>query len=125
MLKYVYPNRPTNDIQYSSPPNESPIIHNNVSTYAQALMQFHEFNPVPEISSHKRLKLQFNEKSHSNKRNTIKEIPQHIHNKSETKSVTLISSKSRGETNLFPLTTKKNQLHHSNNDSNNSENHHK
>ena len=98
MLKYVYPNRPTNDIQYSSSPNENPIIHNNVSTYAQALMQFHVSNPVPEVSSHKRLKFQFIEKSHSNKRNAIKEIPQPIHNKSETKSVTSISSKSRGET---------------------------
>ena len=38
MLKYVYPNRVTNDIQYPSPQKEIPIIHNNVSTYAQALM---------------------------------------------------------------------------------------
>ena len=59
VLKDIYPNRPINHIQYSRPPNESPIIHNNVSTYAQALMQFHESNPVLETSSHKRLKFQF------------------------------------------------------------------
>ena len=98
MLKYIYPNRPTNHIQYSSPPNESPIIHNNVSTYAQVVMQFHESNPVPETSSHKRLKLHFHEKSNSNKRNATKESSQPIHNKNETKSITSISSKSRGET---------------------------
>ena len=34
MLKYVYPNRTSTEIQYSSPQNKSPIIHNNVSTYA-------------------------------------------------------------------------------------------
>ena len=63
MLNYIYPNRVTNNIQYTSPQYESPIIHNNVSTYAQALMHFHESNPVPDTSSHKRLKLQFNEKT--------------------------------------------------------------
>ena len=63
MLKYFYANRATNDIQYSSPQNENPIIHNNISTYVQTLMQFHESNPVPDSSSHKRLKLQFNDKS--------------------------------------------------------------
>ena len=34
MLKYLYPNRTSTYIQYSSPQNESLIIHNNVSTYA-------------------------------------------------------------------------------------------
>ena len=92
MLKYVYPNRATNDIQYSSPQNEILIIHNNVSTYAQALMQFHESNHVPEPSSHKRLKIQFNDKSNYTKRNVVKEIPQPIHNKSLTQSVTSIST---------------------------------
>ena len=60
-------------------------------------MQFHESNPVPDSSSHKRLKLQFNDKSNSTKRNTVNEIPQPIHNNSETKSVTLIGNKSRGK----------------------------
>ena len=55
MLFYVYPNHETNEIQYSNPQNESSIIHNNVATYAQALKQFHELNPVPETSSHQRL----------------------------------------------------------------------
>ena len=38
MLTYVYTNCATNNIQYSSPQNESPIIHNNVSTYALTLI---------------------------------------------------------------------------------------
>ena len=60
ILKYVYPNCTSKDIQYSSQQNEDQIIHNTVSTYAQALTQFHESNPVPITSSHKKLKLQFN-----------------------------------------------------------------
>ena len=63
ILNYIYPNRVTNNIQYNIPQYESPIIHNNVSTYAQALMHFHESNPVPDTTSHKRLKLKFNEKT--------------------------------------------------------------
>ena len=97
MLKCLYPNRTSTDIQYSSQQNEDPIIHNNVSIYAQALMKFHESNPVPETSSHKRLKLQFNKKSNSTKRHSSKEIPQTIYNKSETKYVTSIGSRSWGE----------------------------
>ena len=125
MLKYVYPNRPTNDIQYSSSPNESPIIHNNVSTYAQALMQFHESNPVPKISSHKRLKLQFNEKSHSNKRNAIKEIPNLFTIKVIQNPSHQLVARAEEKPNQLPSTTKKNQSHHSNNDSNNLAHHHK
>ena len=61
-------------------------------------MQFHESNPVPKTSSHKWLKFQFNDKYNSTKRNSTTEIPQTIHNKNETKSITSISSRSRGET---------------------------
>ena len=61
-------------------------------------MQFYESNPVPGTSSHKRLKLQFNEKSNSTKRQSTTGIPQTIHNKNETKSVTSISSRSRSKT---------------------------
>ena len=63
MLQYIYPNRVTTNTQYISPQYESPLIHNNVSTYAQALMHFHESNLVLDTSSHKRLNLQFNEKT--------------------------------------------------------------
>ena len=34
ILKYVYPNRKSNDIHYSSPLNEISTIRTNVSTYA-------------------------------------------------------------------------------------------
>ena len=61
MLNYIYPNRVTNNIQYTSPQYEILIVHNNVSTYAQASMHFHESNPVLDTSSQKSLKLQFNE----------------------------------------------------------------
>ena len=97
MLKYIYPNRINTNTQYISPQYESPIIHNNVSTYAQALMHFHESNPVPDTSSHKRLKLQFNEKPNPTKRTFPNDTPQTLHNKNETKSVTSISSRSRSE----------------------------
>ena len=97
MLNYIYPNRVTNNIQYTSPQYENPIIHNNVSTYAQALMHFHESNPVPDTTSHKRLKLQFNEKPNPTKRTFPNDTPQPLHNKNETKSVTSVSSRSRSE----------------------------
>ena len=97
MLNYIYPNRVTNNIQYTSPQYESPIIHNNVSTHAQALIHFHESNLVPDTSSHKRLKLQFNEKPNPTKRTFPNDNPQTLHNKNETKSVTSISSRSRSE----------------------------
>ena len=97
MLSYIYPNRVTNNIQYTSPQYESPIIHNNVSTYAQALMHFHESNPVLDTTSHKRLKLQFNEKPNPTKRTSPNDTPQPLHNKNETKLVTFVSSRSRSE----------------------------
>ena len=75
MINYTYPNRATNNIQYTNPQHESLIIRNNVSTYTQTLMHFHESNPVPETSSHKRLKLQFNDKSNSTKRISPNDIP--------------------------------------------------
>ena len=60
-------------------------------------MHFHESNPVPDTSSHKRLKLQFNEKPNPTKRTFPNDTPQTLHNKNETKSVTSISSRSRSE----------------------------
>ena len=63
-----------------------PIIHTNVSIYEQALMTFHELNPVPEQASQKILKLQFNSTSISVKRNFIQEIPQLIQKNNDIKS---------------------------------------
>ena len=97
MINDVYPSRATNNIQYTNPQHESLIIRNNVSTYTQTLMHFHESNPVPETSSHKRLKLQFNDKPNSTKRNSINDIPQPLHYNNATKSVTSIISRSRSE----------------------------
>ena len=51
-------------------------------------MTFHESNLVPTQASQKRLKVQFNSKSISEKRNYIQEVPQSIQKNSETKSVT-------------------------------------
>ena len=98
MLQYVYPNQKSTNIHYSSQQNDIPILHTNVSTCAQALMQFHESNTVPETSSHKKLKLQSNEKSNLTKRNSSTEIPHTIHNKSETKSINSIGIRKWGET---------------------------
>ena len=60
MIKYIYPDREEEERQEYQRAN-TPIIHNNVSTYAQALMLFHEDNPVPSNDSNKRLKMQFRE----------------------------------------------------------------
>ena len=88
MLNYIYPNRKITDTNQLSQRNNIPILHTNVSTYAQALIQFNDSNPVPETSWHKRLNLQSNEKYISTKNNSTQEIAQTIHNKSENKTVT-------------------------------------
>ena len=46
MLKYIYPEREEDERQGYQREN-TPLIHSNVSTYAQALMLFQEDNPVP------------------------------------------------------------------------------
>ena len=52
VLKYIYPNRKEDERQdYQS--ENTPIIHSNVSTYTQALMLFHQENPVPTQLSKK------------------------------------------------------------------------
>ena len=60
-------------------------------------MHVHKSNPVPDTSSHKRLKLQFNETTNPTKRTFPHYTPQPLQNKNETKSVTSVSSRSRSE----------------------------
>ena len=88
MIKYIYPDRVNIYYNNYNQRTNTPIMHTNVSTYAQALMNFHESNPVPTQVSQKRLKLQFNSKSISEKRKYTQEVPQLIQKNSETKSVT-------------------------------------
>ena len=88
MIKYIYPDRVIIDSNTYNQRNNIPIIHTNIFTYAQVLMNFYESNPVPTQASQKRLKLQFNYKSISEKRNNTQEVPQLIQKNSETKSVT-------------------------------------
>ena len=66
MIKYVYPDRETKRPRERQ---QAPIIHTNVSTYAQTLMNFHEANPVPNSMSNKRLKIRLNDDTLSSKRN--------------------------------------------------------
>ena len=73
MLKYIYPDREEEERQEYQRAN-TPIIHNNVSTYAQALMLFHEDNPVPSNDSNKRLKMHFREQTSTSKRDAPKEV---------------------------------------------------
>ena len=73
MIKYIYPDREEEERQEYQRAN-TPIIHNNVSTYAQALMLFHEDNPVPSNDSNKRLKMQFREQTSTSKRDAPKEV---------------------------------------------------
>ena len=73
MIKYVYHNREEDERQdYQS--ENTPIIHSNISTYAQALTLFHEENPVPTQLSNKRLKIQFREQTPTTKRDAPKEV---------------------------------------------------
>ena len=58
----------------------TPIVYNNVLTHAQALMQFHDTNPVLDSASHKRLKIQFNEKPIASKKDSTPDILKTIHN---------------------------------------------
>ena len=73
MIKYIYPEREEDERQDYQRAN-TPIIHNNVSTYAQALMIFHEDNPVPTNNSNTRLKIQFREQTPTSKRDAPKEV---------------------------------------------------
>ena len=46
MIKYTYPDRVTIELTTSNQRSNTPIIHNNVSIYAQTLMTFHESDSV-------------------------------------------------------------------------------
>ena len=50
------------------------LIHSNVSTHSQALMLFHEDNPVATKNSNTRLKMQFREQTSTSKRDAPKEV---------------------------------------------------
>ena len=71
MIKYVYPDRETTTQRGRQ---QAPIMHTNVSTYAQTLMNFDEANPVPTNSSNKRLKIRLNEDTMSSKRNSTLKV---------------------------------------------------
>ena len=89
MIKYIYPDRVNRNYNnYNQRSNPPPIIHTNVSACVQALMKFYKSNPVPTQASKKRLKIQFNTKSISEKRDYTQEVPQLIQKNSETKIVT-------------------------------------
>ena len=88
MIKYIYPDRFNREYNNYNQKSNPLIIHSNVSTYAQALTNFHESNPVTTQASQKRLKLQFNSISISEKRTYTREVPLLIQKNNETKSVT-------------------------------------
>ena len=48
MVNYIYSQRNTVDFNPSRQRSNIPIIHTNVSTYAKALIEFHEPNSVAE-----------------------------------------------------------------------------
>ena len=56
IVKFVYPDRKKTERQ-SYQRHATPIIHNNISTYAWALIKFHEENPAPTKLSNKRIKM--------------------------------------------------------------------
>ena len=88
MIKYIYPDRVTTELKTFIQRSNIPIIYNNVSTCAHALMTFYESNLVPAQSSKKWLKLQFNANSIPEKRNSTQDIPQLIRKANEIKIVT-------------------------------------
>ena len=67
IVKCIYPQRPTIIFNTPSQSSNIQIIHINVSTYAQALVTFHESKLVPENVSQKILKVQFHANSPSTK----------------------------------------------------------
>ena len=73
MIKYVYPERKEEERQDYQRGNK-PVIHNNVSSYAQVLANFHDDTPVPTNNSNKRLKIQFREQTPTSKRDAPKEV---------------------------------------------------
>ena len=73
MIQYVYSNWEKDERQEYQRKN-TPIIHSNVSTYAQSLMLFHDDNPVPPKLSNKRLTMQSQEQIPPTKRDTTKEV---------------------------------------------------
>ena len=73
MIKYVYLDREEDERQEYQRKN-TPIIHSNVSTYAQALMLFHDDNSVPPKLLYKHLKIQFREQTPTTKRDARKEV---------------------------------------------------
>ena len=73
MIKYVYPEREEDERQDYQREN-SPVIHSNVSTYAQALMLSHGENPVLIKLSKKLFKIQFREQTSTTKRDAPKEV---------------------------------------------------
>ena len=46
MIRHSYPERTNTNYNMYNQNSNIPIIHTNVSTYAQAFMTFHKFNPV-------------------------------------------------------------------------------
>ena len=100
MIKYIYPERSDNNYSLNNQRNNIPTIHNVVSSYAQVVAAFHDSNPVPEQASQKRLKLQFNSSSISEKRTLIPEIPQAIQKNNYTKSVTFNNVEDQLQTNV-------------------------
>ena len=70
MIIYIYPDRETKTKRERQ---QAPIMHTNVSTYAQTLMNFHKTNPVPNTLSNKRLKIRLNDEKLSSKRNSTLE----------------------------------------------------
>ena len=61
-----------------------PIIHTSVSTYAQALIIFHEDNPVPTKLSNKRLKIQCWEQTPTTKQDVQLQTSPYVHPTSNT-----------------------------------------
>ena len=116
MINYICPNRATNNIQYTSQQYESPIIHNNISTYTQTLVHFYESNPVPETSSHKRLKLQFNDNPIPPKETLPLIFPSLFTIKMKNNPPRQSAAEAEAKLNPLHSMMKRNQLHHSNKD---------
>ena len=70
IIKYIYPDRETTTQRERQ---QAYIMHTNISTYTQTLMNFHEASPVPTNSSNKKIKIRLNEDTMSSKRNSTLE----------------------------------------------------
>ena len=87
MVKYIYPDH---ELQTKRERIQAPIIHTNVFTYTQTLMNFHKAHPIPTNSSNKILKIRFQDETMLSKQNLNSDDSVPFYLFSHKKTITVI-----------------------------------